>query len=222
MIFMQHHVFAVWDFMCLIKALQRYIVPATALWTPPNPKYARLINQLVLDEESDETFIEQYSEQYCSHFESYCYAMREVGANTILVESFLGEIKASGINQALNLSDLPASVKEFVKFTMSAIDTQEAHIIASVLAYGREWVIPGIFPRLLNLPCVDSIQTPILHGYLARHIDMDEHEHSPLMDEIVQMLCAGDPIKVEEVRRAAEQALNARLGLWNGICEVLN
>lgn len=51
-IFMQHHAFAVWDFMTLLKALQQRITGTALPWRPaPHPpRLIRFINQLVLEE----------------------------------------------------------------------------------------------------------------------------------------------------------------------------
>ena len=79
-IMMETHIFAVWDFMSLLKRLQREITCVELPWRPsPYPKnLVRLINEIVLGEESD---LDQNGEAI-DHFTLYLRAMDEVGART--------------------------------------------------------------------------------------------------------------------------------------------
>jgi hypothetical protein len=89
-IFMQHHAFAVWDFMSLLKALQRTLSCVDVPWIPAgNPNTRRLINDIVMTEEADEDGLGGFS----SHFELYLDAMRQAGADTGAIDDFIARIR---------------------------------------------------------------------------------------------------------------------------------
>ena len=88
--FMEYHAFAVWDFMSLVKALQRKLTCTELPWVPVgSPATRRLINEIVWGEESD---VDQFN-QPTSHFELYIKAMEEVGANTAPIKKLVAEIQ---------------------------------------------------------------------------------------------------------------------------------
>ena len=95
--FMELHVYAVWDFMSLLKSLQAIIAPHGSPWLPNrNTQVVRLINEIVLEEESD-LARPNVENEYASHFDMYLSAMDEIGASTEEITHFISEVEARGI-----------------------------------------------------------------------------------------------------------------------------
>lgn len=211
-LFMEHHVYAVWDFMSLLKALQQRVAPSSVPWMPPrNARLAGFINQLVLAEESDREFGD------ASHFEVYCRAMTEVGADTAPIRRLVERSRGDGLDAALADPTVPEPARRFMRFTFGAINRSQPHELAAILAYGRELVIPDVFRSLLDEPDTGPGVAPTLHRYLERHIQLDGDEHGPLSALLVAELCEGSEAKQAQAMEAAAGAIAARLELWDGI-----
>lgn len=212
--FMSHHVYSVWDFMSIIKYLQHYIAPATYPWIPQGDGLVRrFINELILEEESDQTSDNTFS----SHFELYCGAMREIGANVNLPLQFIEQVKKQGIKQALLNEQLPQPARQFMQTTFGFISSNKPHCVAAALALGREHIIPNMFRAFLGKMRISEAQAPIFHFYLKRHIHLDEDFHAPLSLRLLNALCENDPLKHQEAEEAAQQALQARISFWDGV-----
>jgi len=215
-VFMEHHVYAVWDFMSLLKALQRHLAPAMVPWLPPpNARHAHLINLLVLEEEADAALPGPMG--CSSHFDAYCTAMGELGADTSPLQRFMACVRSDGIEAALAAGDAPAPSRAFMRFTFDLIACGKPHLLAAALAYGREDVLPGLYRRLLEVLRIAHVDAPGLSVYLERHIALDESNHGPMAMAVLEELCAGSPHRRDEARLAAEHSLAVRLAFWDGI-----
>ncbi len=220
-VFMSHHVYSVWDFMSLVKYLQQAVAPSRWPWQPgADPTVQRFINELVLEEETDEAGPEHPGE-FSSHFELYLSAMREIGADTVAPSRFVAIAARDGIAAALASGAAPRPAAEFTRSTFEFIGTDRPHVVAAALALGREHVIPAMFRAFLSRMGVTEQQAPVFHYYLHRHIHLDEDFHAPLSLRLLQGLCGDDPARNAEARKAGERAVEARLALWDGVCAAL-
>jgi hypothetical protein len=218
--FMEHHVFAVWDFMSLLKALQRDLTCVTLPWTPRGEGLGRrLVNEIVLAEESDEGG----QGGFASHFELYLGAMRQAGANTKPVETFLTELAAGrSVNEALERAGAPLPSRQFVRATWQIIESGSTAAVAAAFALGREEVIPEIFRAIVcRLREEEPGRLDPFHRYLERHIDLDGDEHAPMALRMLTSLCRDDHALWAEAASAASDALRARLTLWDGVVAAL-
>ena len=216
-VFMEHHVFAVWDFMSLLKKLQEIYVPHGSPWVPnPNGNVVRFINEIVMEEESDQSYGKN-GESYSSHFEIYLKAMREVGASTLVIDSFLKEVRSDGIEKALNSNLVPEPSRKFMGYTFDLIKRGKGHEIAASFAIGRESIVPVMFKRILEQTNIPTEQAPVFHYYLERHAHLDGEHHGPMALRLLDDLCTDDDQKEKEVILEVESSLEARIKLWDGV-----
>lgn len=220
--FLENHVYAVWDFMSLLKALQSKLTCTTTPWFPTrNPEIRYLINEIVLAEESDLTLDGRRQ----SHYEMYIEAMEACGANTSEIKHFLSEVHSlQNVFIAIKQSNLHPNIKAFLDFTFTIINEGEAHKIAAAFTYGREDLIPSMFTEILknfqiNFPTTDLSK---LIYYFERHIELDAGEHGPMAMQMITELCGTNPNKWAAVESVSIQALEKRIGLWDAIEEQIN
>jgi hypothetical protein len=224
-VFMEHHVYSVWDFMSLIKYLQAQVAPATFPWLPgSDTEVTRFINELVMEEESDLIPVSTGTEDQQvakSHFELYCSAMQEIGADPSPALAFVDAVRHQGINKAIRTCRIPSPSREFMKATFAFIDTGKPHIVAAALALGREHIIPGMFRSLLKRIGISENAAPMFHYYLKRHVHLDADFHAPLSLRLVNKLCDNREVRFNEATAAAHEAVRARLRLWDGVLQRL-
>jgi hypothetical protein len=217
-VFMEHHVYAVWDFMTLVKSLQIRLTCVRLPWMPPaQPHLARLINEVVLAEESDL----DPEGRPASHFDLYYRAMREAGASTAGIDRLLAALReGQPFEQALD--GIGEAAAQFVRTTMAAAHDPRPHIAAACFTFGREELIPDLFTQLVRrLHAQFPNQLDGFVYYLDRHIELDGDSHGPLALALVADLCGDDPSRWQQAQLAARTALEARLGLWNAIAHTL-
>lgn len=220
-LFLESHVFAVWDFMSLLKALQSRLTCVTVPWTPsPYPASRRFLNEIVLGEESDE-----YLGRPISHFELYLEAMQDFAADTGAIRTLLQQVTENPGDLELDLTAVPAAARRFVETTFAILRTGRTHAIAAAFTFGREDVIPDMFRELVRdmhrSPAAAGASLDKLVWYLERHIEVDGEDHGPLSLRMVEDLCGHDEQRWEQTADAAATAIEARLALWDGILHTI-
>jgi len=212
--FMEEHVFAVWDFMSLLKGLQRGLTCVEIPWKPTkNTVTRRFINEIVLGEESD---LDQDGVPN-SHFEMYINAMNQVGANTEIVMQLVNDPNWKSSIPTLPIQD---TTKEFMQFTFSVLEENQLHTIASAFTFGREDLIPDMFIEIVKeSEKASDVSYSKFIWYLERHIEVDGDDHGPISLKMIEELCGDDEQKWKEVTEIAVLSMQKRIRLWDGIAE---
>ena len=233
--FMENHVFAVWDFQSLLKAMQQRLTCTGVPWTPTaDPEARRLVNEIVLDEESDELPPDEAERvglvgpdgplTSASHFEIYLAAMRQAGADTRPIGRLIGLLQDGvPLSSALAACGGPPAALDFVRHTFSVIESGETHRIVAAFTFGREDVIPAMFRNLVTSLAEEDPDTwGIFRFYLERHIAHDDEKHAPICRRIVARLCGDDPAKWSDASATARSCIEARIALWDAIAADLS
>ncbi|WP_448519014.1 DUF3050 domain-containing protein [Rhodoflexus sp.] len=214
--FMQYHVFAVWDFMSLLKALQNNLTCTRTPWFPEGHADTRfLINEIVVGEESDVDFFGKRK----SHFEMYLDAMQQCGADISVIEMFTATLRQTGdMEKAFAVARVPEAARQFVRYTFEVINDNQPHVQAAVFTFGREDLIPQMFLSIINEIFQDAPEKiSLFKYYLERHIEVDGDHHSHLALEMTAHLCGEDANRWQQATEAAQKALQMRIALWDGV-----
>jgi Protein of unknown function (DUF3050) len=212
--FMEHHVYAVWDFMSLLKSLQRQLTCVELPWVPTGPTGSRrLINDIVLVEESDEL-----QGGFISHFELYLNGMTQAGADRGTIDAFLDALRrGTAVAAALDVANVPAPSAEFVRTTWQFIEHAPVHGQAAAFAFGREDLIPDMFEQVVKVNANQGGTLDTFVDYLARHIEVDGEQHTPMAMQMLADLCQDDAARWQRCADTVNAALEARIRLWDGI-----
>jgi hypothetical protein len=217
--FMEHHVWAVWDFMNLVKAIQRRFTATEIPWTPRgDATVRRFVNEIVLEEESDE---HPAGTGFLSHFELYVRSMHEVDARTEQVSSFVDRLGAGvAFEDALAASGCPPAVSRFLTTTWAAAGATDEELIAA-FAFGRETVIPIMFDRILSEAGALG-EAGLLKHYLVRHVQLDGESHGDMAEYLLVSACGDDPDRWARAETSARACLEARAHLWDAVGELVD
>ncbi len=217
--FMQHHVFAVWDFMSLLKSLQRQLTSIEVPWVPTGPTGSRrLINDIVLVEESDEL-----GHGFISHFELYLDGMSQAGADRTAIDSFIALMReGKPVLTSLKEANAPEPSAAFTTTTWGFIESLPIHCQAAAFAFGGEDLIPDMFDQVVEVNSDLGNQLSPFVDYLRRHIQVDAEEHTPMAMQMLADLCGDDADKWRQCEETVNAALAARCKLWDGIVAAID
>ncbi|AHM61687.1 hypothetical protein D770_17175 [Flammeovirgaceae bacterium 311] len=214
--FMEHHIFAVWDNLSQLKALENAISSTNKFWIPSqDPVSNRIINEMLVEEESDS----DGNGGYISHFELYRKAMQQAGAKTYMIDRFLVLMQEEkDLEKALEKIRMPESIKNYLRLNWEICNNSKPHELAAAYFLGREDVVSELLHRLdkylLNFHQKDLA---LYRDYLMRHTKVNEKEQKQRLEAVMNELCGEDEQKWQEAEVAAKKALEARYTLWDGM-----
>jgi hypothetical protein len=228
--FTRHHVWAVWDYMSLLKRLQRDLSCVKVPWVPSGAPGAltSLVTTIVQTEECDDT---PWHGVKLSHYELYLQAMLALGvhSNAIRYATYATQSTGSFCRLSAIRAGAPHRAVDFARHNIDVATSGDLVEVAASFALGREDLIPDMFVQLLDgLPRGgDTYGAPrgdpsVLKFYFQRHVDLDGGVHGSLALDLLCRLCGEDPHNWDIAEEAALDALEHRRLLWDGVLEDIN
>ena len=235
-IFMEHHVWAVWDFMSLLGSCQAALTPARFPWQPiEDPEGARIISEISLEELTD-----QHPEgHHVSHFELYLEAMDKAGANQKAILHFLSVLESGKSwpkalesvhprrkkNLFSTQKKIPFAPQQALEFTRSTLEICEGPLNRRIAAFtlGRETVLPNLFQKTLHLLATvhtnsdSQCDLSMLKYYLDRHIELDGDSHGPMCAQLFNRYCLKDAATRSDTFYTLCEVLDQRIALWDAV-----
>jgi hypothetical protein len=184
----------------------------------PHAGSRRLINDIVLVEESDEL-----GGGFISHFELYLNGMSQAGADRTAIDAFIELLRRDvPVRTALKEAQAPGPAAEFSSITWKIVETAPVHCQAAAFAFGREDLIPDMFDKVVKVNRATGNQLSTFVDYLERHIQVDSEEHTPMAMQMLADLCGDDTGKWRQCEEMVNAALAARTTLWDGILTAIS
>jgi hypothetical protein len=154
-VFMENHIFTIWDYMSLLKALENSFRNDSLPWFPSrNAKSLKTLHEVVCQEE----FASDGKGEIKSNFEMYLETMEEIGANTSDILNVLSHARSIDIIQeALTLSNNNVESSYYTRFIYNIIKSGKPHLMATVLALSKETSFPSLFAENLKDQSFDLI-----------------------------------------------------------------
>lgn len=220
-IFMESHVWAVFDFMTLLKRLQREFTNVGSIWTPRcSSDIARFIGEICISEESDELpeyLIRELNQNHISHYELYKMAMKEVGANYSNIEEFVRLLNegSATVDDLYRLAPSEA-VANFVFNNIEISNFGSKLEVASTFFFGREEPIPQMFIKIRD-SSPNSENLKYFNYYLERHIEVDGDDHGPKAMKVLDYLINCNKENMDNAIEYGIEAVMARIALWDDV-----
>ena len=225
-IFMESHVFSVWEYLTMLKALQRELATRDISFLHENvPDLPYLINQIVLNEEIEEESRGEYLSAM-GLYQLYINSMDEIGADSNPIKYFVDCIKVNKnwnntIRDTITRFDnIPIQTYEYLNYNLKMIELSEIHELAGIFFFGRE-DINSKFILLIKSNIEHEKSLSNLKNIIKRHVDDDSKNKNPILGEYINnILCKDDDKKWKKVEISVIEAIKKRIELWDGMLDL--
>jgi Protein of unknown function (DUF3050) len=148
--------------------------------------------------------------------------MEDAGADTKPITRFL-DLLAEGapIPAAPVSAAAPSPAAEFVTTMWSFISAAPVHCQAAAFAYGREDLIPEMFDQAIRIHD-QAHRLATFRDCLARHIEVDGAQHTPMAMRMLADRCGDDTAKWDECAATIIRAFQAWVSRWDGIVAAID